>query len=493
MVCSTARLERKVIYFFVGILTISDDAEYFCSIVKKMTALVLSMVTALRILILAPQSLTQRLAAVLQAVGEEQVSSDYVGLDADNVDVVFYAELNPEQSDYLARCSALRVPIISTPSAKPLAEHTFSLPDDFYYQDVLELLYRLRASVGVTNQADVGAEPNEDLVGCSAAIGELRRLLRQVADKMVTVLITGPSGSGKEVVARSLHRHSLRSNGPFVPINCGAIPRELLESELFGHERGAFTGAISSRAGRFELAEGGTLFLDEIGDMPLDMQVKILRVIQERQFQRVGSDKTRVADVRIIAATHRDLASMIAAGEFREDLYYRLNVFPLQVPPLAERQEDIPDLIRVLSRQLEADGLGRLRLASSALQSLVQQPWSGNIRELANLLERLVIMYPDQVVGLGDLPESYRCAAEPWREHGEAEQVAGLAATPKAALSTALPEEGLDMKASLQALERSWIEQALATHSGVVSKAAAHLGLRRTTLIEKMRKLEIYV
>ena len=217
------------------------------------------------------------------------------------------------------------------------------------------------------------------------------------------------------MVARSLHDLSSRRDAPFVPINCGAIPRELLESELFGHERGAFTGAISSRAGRFELAEGGTLFLDEIGDMPLEMQVKILRVIQERKFERVGSDKTRSADVRIIAATHRNLEEMINAGQFREDLYYRINVFPLRVPALAERPDDIGHLIRALSKQIESEGLGQLRLADSALRSLCSHSWPGNIRELANLLERLVIMYPDSVVGLTDLPENYRYGESDWQ------------------------------------------------------------------------------
>jgi sigma-54 specific flagellar transcriptional regulator A len=181
-----------------------------------------------------------------------------------------------------------------------------------------------------------------------------------------------------------------------------------LESELFGHERGAFTGVISSRAGRFEMAEGGSLFLDEIGDMPLDMQVKILRVLQERCFERVGSNKTQIANVRIIAATHRNLGSMIAAGEFREDFYYRLNVFPIEVPSLAQRSEDISHLIRVISAQLQAEGLGRLRLSGSVIASLQTHHWSGNIRELANLLERLAIMFPLSEVRKADLPPAYR-------------------------------------------------------------------------------------
>jgi sigma-54 specific flagellar transcriptional regulator A len=341
------------------------------------------------------------------------------------------------------------------------------LSTTFYYQDVLEVLYRLQLGRAESN---AGAVIHRDrLVGASAAVAELRRLSAQVADKAVTVLITGPSGAGKEVVARSLHDLSSRRDAPFVPINCGAI---------------------SSRAGRFELAEGGTLFLDEIGDMPLEMQVKILRVIQERTFERVGSDKTRSADVRIIAATHRNLEAMIEAGQFREDLYYRINVFPLNVPALAARPEDIPHLIRSLSKQLETEGLGRLRLAKSAMRSLCAHSWPGNIRELANLLERLVIMYPDTVLGFADLPENYRYGDDGWRPE-VAEQEGPLAPALATAGLPVLPATGVDMKEYLQDIEREWIAQALNLHAGVVSKAALHLGLRRTTLIEKMRKLGI--
>ncbi|HET8708363.1 MAG TPA: sigma-54 dependent transcriptional regulator, partial [Pseudomonadales bacterium] len=204
------------------------------------------------------------------------------------------------------------------------------------------------------------------LVGTSRAVQAVRELMAQVADKEVTVLITGESGTGKEVVARNLHYHSHRRHKPFVPVNCGAIPAELLESELFGHEKGAFTGAFTSRPGRFEMAQGGTLFLDEIGDMPLHMQVKLLRVLQERTFERVGSTKTMQADVRIIAATHKNLEKMIAAGTFREDLYYRLNVFPIEMPPLRERTEDIPLLINELVARIENEKRGSIRFNSGA-------------------------------------------------------------------------------------------------------------------------------
>ncbi|MFT6552143.1 MAG: sigma-54 specific flagellar transcriptional regulator A [Zhongshania marina] len=436
-----------------------------------------------RFLIAAPVEQSLRLQHVLLSLGECRVYTDLTDLKPAECDAIFNSgQISPALKKWLGAATPLVVTLSDASTSQANPANGLVLKTDFYYQDVLEVLYRLQ--LGRERGAVLANEP---LVGVSTAVAELRRLSAQVADKAVTVLITGPSGAGKEVVARSLHDLSSRRDAPFVPINCGAIPRELLESELFGHERGAFTGAISSRAGRFELAEGGTLFLDEIGDMPLEMQVKILRVIQERQFERVGSDKTRSADVRIIAATHRNLEAMISAGQFREDLYYRINVFPLNVPALAERREDIPHLIRVLLKQLEAEGLGRLRLAESALRSLSAHAWSGNIRELANLLERLVIMYPDTVVGFADLPENYRHGEDSWSP------------APQPAVDTAvradgvpsLPVAGIDMKAYFQTLERQWITEALKVHAGVISKAATHLGLRRTTLIEKMRKLDI--
>ncbi len=347
------------------------------------------------------------------------------------------------------------------------------------FDSLLEGLGRLGSMLG-----DVPSDIDHGLVASSPAMQELTHLLAQVADKSVTVLINGPSGAGKELVAQAIHRLSSRSSGPFVPINCGAIPRELLESELFGHERGAFTGAISSRAGRFELADGGTLFLDEIGDMPLDMQVKILRAIQERSFERVGSSESRSADVRIIAATHRDLPAMIDAGEFREDLYYRLNVFPLQVPALSERKEDIPALVRDIIRQLADDGLGTLALAPSAVASLQTHSWAGNVRELANLLERLLIMYPDKVVGRQDLPDAYRGAEVVWQPPARVE----VRTSGAAIADDDLPVEGVSLKEEVADFEQRRIQQALRAADHVVSRAAQLLGLRRTTLIEKMRK-----
>ncbi|MDQ2078104.1 sigma-54 dependent transcriptional regulator [Marinimicrobium sp. ABcell2] len=329
------------------------------------------------------------------------------------------------------------------------------------------------------------------LVGTSREIQHVRQMMAQVADKDVSVLITGESGTGKEVVARNLHYNSPRRDKPFVPVNCGAIPAELLESELFGHEKGAFTGAINARAGRFELAEGGTLFLDEIGDMPLTMQVKILRVLQERCFERVGSNKTVPSDVRIIAATHRDLETMITEDTFREDLYYRLNVFPIELPSLKERSEDIPLLINELISRMESEERGSLRFNSAAILSLCRHPWSGNVRELANLVERMAIIQPFGVVGVQDLPPKYRHVEVADEEFAPAESeptVNGSAGYINPNDTPLLPEQGIDLRDYITGLEKDLIQQALNDCGGVVARAAEKLSIRRTTLVEKMRK-----
>ena len=327
------------------------------------------------------------------------------------------------------------------------------------------------------------------LVGTSRGVSRVRELMAQVADKEVNVLITGESGTGKEVVARNLHFHSHRRDKPFIPVNCGAIPQELLESELFGHEKGAFTGAINSRAGRFELAQGGTLFLDEIGDMPLHMQVKLLRVLQERCFERVGSAKSIKADVRIIAATHNNLEEAIEAGRFREDLYYRLNVFPIEVAPLRERTEDIPLLINELIKRIETEKRGSIRFNSSAIMSLCHHHWSGNVRELANLVERLVITNPYGVIGVQELPAKFRHIDVKEEEFvSSQEQQSHEQHYAGDSDSTLLPLEGLDLKEYHAKQESNLIRQALDDTGGVVARAAERLRIRRTTLVEKMRK-----
>jgi sigma-54 specific flagellar transcriptional regulator A len=328
------------------------------------------------------------------------------------------------------------------------------------------------------------------LVGTSRNIRNVRDMMAQVADKDVTVLVTGESGTGKEVVARNLHYHSPRRDGPFVPVNCGAIPAELLESELFGHEKGAFTGAISSRAGRFEMAEGGTLFLDEIGDMPLTMQVKILRVLQEKCYERVGGNKSQTTNVRIIAATHRDLEQMITDGSFREDLFYRLNVFPIEMPALGERREDIPLLLNEIIARLENEKRGSVRFNSAAIMSLCQHQWSGNVRELANLVERMAIMHPYGVIGVNDLPVKYRHvdATDDDFDLPDLEEEAGGPTVITMNSTPLLPEAGIDLKEYITGLEQGLIQQALDDSGGVVARAAERLSIRRTTLVEKMRK-----
>ena len=343
----------------------------------------------------------------------------------------------------------------------------------------------------------------EGMVGHSDAMALVRKMISQVAGRDVNVLITGESGTGKEIVATNLHKASKRSAGPFVPVNCGAIPADLLESELFGHEKGAFTGAISSRAGRFELANGGTLFLDEIGDMPLPMQVKLLRVLQERCFERVGGSNTIDCDVRIIAATHRDLDQMIIDGSFREDLYYRLNVFPIDMPCLRSRIEDIPPLVDEFTRRLAKDGFGRIRFHPAAIRSLQGHDWAGNIRELANLVERLAILYPDAVIGVRELPEKFRHIEDPnpelYKGRGQRSGVS-LGDSPdeehvvegyEGQNSNELPDQGMDLKQHLEKIEQGYIDQALEQTAGVVARAADLLQIRRTTLVEKMRKYGI--
>ncbi len=325
------------------------------------------------------------------------------------------------------------------------------------------------------------------LVGSSPGTRRVRRMIEQVADTDATVLILGESGTGKEVVARNIHYHSSRRYKPFVPVNCGAIPSDLLESELFGHEKGAFTGAINARRGRFEMADGGTLFLDEIGDMPLAMQVKLLRVLQERVFERVGSNQSVVANVRVIAATHANLEEAIKSGRFREDLYYRLNVFPIETPPLRERIEDLPLLISDLVSRIEHEKRGGIRFTPQAVRALSRYPWPGNVRELANLVERLGILYPYGVVDAHDLPDKYRVEeASSGRPDEDTEDYLGPLMP-----NQRLPRDGIDLKEHLSQMEFLLIKQALDEADGVVARAAKRLKMGRTTLVEKMRKYDI--
>lgn len=340
------------------------------------------------------------------------------------------------------------------------------------------------------------------LVGNSVAMRAIKHDIRKTANSDSSVLIRGESGTGKECVARTFHELSSRAKGEFVAINCGAIPAELLESELFGHEKGSFTGAYTSRKGRFEQAEGGTLFLDEIGDMSLSMQVKLLRVLQERRYERVGGNKSLTANVRIIAATHRDLEAMIKNGEFREDLYYRLNVLEVKTPSLRDRVEDLPLLIGEFNKRLTGR-FTAVRFSEQAIRALSSYQWTGNVRELQNLVERMANYGYQREIQVPDLPEKYRAKA-PIAEttninervsllHGLAAPVVDTAAPATNECISVLPPEGIDLKSYLENLESSFIRQALDTSDGVVAHAAKKLGLQRTTLAEKMRKYQLVV
>ncbi len=397
------------------------------------------------------------------------------------------------------------------------------LEQPFSYEQLTQLLHHCDAYLTHLPGKNTPARSErlrQNLIGKGIAIQEVRHLIEQVATKEANVLILGESGTGKEVVAKAIHDHSVRSQGPFVPINCGAIPPDLLESELFGHEKGAFTGAFAMRKGRFELAEGGTLFLDEIGDMPMPMQVKLLRVLQERQFERVGGSKAITANVRVVAATHRQLERMIEQEKFREDLYYRLNVFPIEMPSLRERQDDIPLLLQELVNRHEEEHAAVVRFTQRAVESLMLHQWPGNVRELSNLVERLLILHPNQIVDVHDLPPKYRHidaeAYEPNYSPELAERDALLAIfndedasvfsdpCPESLFPEAepsdleeddgwgtvqqLPDEGVNLKELLAELEVDLIKQALDQQDGVVARAAEQLGMRRTTLVEKMRK-----
>ena len=333
------------------------------------------------------------------------------------------------------------------------------------------------------------------IVGESAAIAEVRYLIRAVAPTSASVLITGPSGSGKEVVARAIHAASSRGSAAYVAVNCGAIPRDLLESELFGHEKGSFTGAVSQRRGRFEDADGGSLFLDEIGDMPHDMQVKLLRVLEERCVQRVGGRGEIAVDTRIISATHRNLDEAIEQQRFREDLFYRLSVFPIDLPSLGERREDVPLLVRHFLR----DDKSGLSFTQGAMDRLVAHPWPGNIRELRNVIERAIILFTGQSVSAEQVEIILHRRARP----SNAERIALWEATessapapiempapaaPVVADDVPLGEGPVDLRKMMADLEYRYIAEALKASEGTVADAARMLSLQRTTLIEKMRK-----
>jgi sigma-54 specific flagellar transcriptional regulator A len=369
-------------------------------------------------------------------------------------------------------------------------------------------------------------QPNP-IIGNSQPMREIRKLIETIADSTATVLVTGESGTGKELVAQALHYQSTRADANFVPLNCAAIPKELMESELFGHRKGAFTGALADRVGRFELAHGGTLFLDEIGDLSLDMQVKLLRVLQEKTVDPVGSSRAVEVDVRVVAATHRDLEVEITEGRFREDLYYRLNVLPLRTPPLRERGDDIVVLAKHYADKFAHKGTP-VTFSADFTDVLKTYDWPGNVRELSNLIHRFSTLFAGQKLSLKSIPtgmlpkglqkiqEERAGLPEPEPQDAQAADVLHMFAVqdeapanlPAPVVATAehndvediimlaqggtvLPPEGLSLKERMAQIERAYIEQALDRSDGNVSKTARLLNLQRTTLIEKIDKYRL--
>ena len=362
----------------------------------------------------------------------------------------------------------------------------------------------------------------QTLVGESAPMRQLRALVRRIASADSTVLILGESGTGKELVAQAIHQLSTRRRHRFIPVNCGAIPSDLLESELFGHRKGSFTGALEDRRGRFELADSGTLFLDEIGDMRFDMQVKLLRVLQERVIDRIGEEQSRSVDVRVVAATHQHLEEAVSTGKFRADLFYRLNVFPVYVPALRERGDDICLLFQHFAVRCARAGYEPIRAAGDLNAWLLTHDWPGNCRELLNFVERLSVLWPGKEITLRDIPgamlpraarESINAADEraavlalsDWEDDwaaddpvsesievatAEVERPALRAPEAKAPAARLLPAEGVDLKQILADYEAAWIREAMDKASGNITHAAELLGMRRTTFLERLRKYD---
>ncbi len=374
------------------------------------------------------------------------------------------------------------------------------LPKPFDLNELVAVVGRglSQGGAGQGDKSGAGELPAEKmpLIGRSAAMQDIYRVLARLMQTDLTVMVSGESGTGKELVARALHQYGKRRNGPFVAVNMAAIPRELIESELFGHERGAFTGASKRSAGRFEQAEGGTLFLDEIGDMPMEAQTRLLRVLQEGEYSMVGGTGSIRTNVRIVAATNRDLRRQIDQGMFREDLFFRLNVVPIRLPPLRERAEDIPDLVRHFVSEAEKEGLPRKSVEAGAFERLKRHSWPGNVRELENLVRRVSALYSQDTITqslidaeLSDVspgqPETAPSGGEPLEEQVEAYLASYFAGFPNG-----LPPAGLYDRI-LEKVERPLVAAALAATSGNQIRAAELLGLNRNTLRKKIRNLDI--
>lgn len=377
------------------------------------------------------------------------------------------------------------------------------LPKPFDLKEVLgqvskALTQKNRRGVPATEESEPQREDNLPLIGRSPAMQEVYRILARLMNTDLGVMINGESGTGKELVARALHNFGLRKNGPFMAVNLAAIPREMIESELFGHEKGAFNGAERAVPGKFELARSGTLFLDEVGDMPLDAQTRLLRVLQEGEFTRVGGRDVQTADVRVVAATHQDLRGLINEGRFREDLFYRLNVVPIRLPPLRERLEDVPDLARAFLRRAEAEGLPRKTISKEALDILKKQEWSGNVRELENLMRRLCVLCPDELISgtvvsqeISARPSSASSPSGPQPQR-LAHAIEGHLRRYFDLHGDGLPPDGLYDRI-LKEMELPLIALSLSATRGNQVRTAELLGINRNTLRKKIKDLDIRV
>jgi two-component system nitrogen regulation response regulator GlnG len=376
------------------------------------------------------------------------------------------------------------------------------LPKPFDLNELLAIVNRALSEP----KRPKGEEPNEDypesmpLVGRSPAMQDIYRMLARMMQTDLTVMITGESGTGKELVARALHEYGRRRNGPFVAINMAAIPRDLIESELFGHEKGAFTGAQNRSTGRFEQAEGGTLFLDEIGDMPMEAQTRLLRVLQQGEYTTVGGRTPIKTDVRIVAATNKDLRTLINQGLFREDLFYRLNVVPLRLPPLRERAEDIPDLVRHFFKQGEAEGLQTKRISAAGIELMKRYPWPGNVRELENLIRRLAALYAQEEISAEIIEAELKTVEQPAMPGGQllpddlsiGQAVEHFLQRYFASFGSELPPAGLYQRI-LAEVEYPLVLASMTATRGNQIKAAELLGLNRNTLRKKIRELGVNV
>jgi DNA-binding NtrC family response regulator len=418
--------------------------------------------------------------AAIQAVKESVVHiviTDYQLPDIDGLEVI----------DRLSKLDAKIIPIVMTgfgtieTAVRAMKSGAFDfITKPFDLETVAVVVrkaaefHRLRQENHLLRRAVRDQYRLEQLVGVSEPMQQVLEFVQKVADSDSTVMIQGESGTGKELVARMLHFNSLRRDRPLVPVNCGAIPENLLESELFGHEKGAFTGATHARMGRFELAHGGTIFLDEIGELSLPLQVKLLRVLQEREFERVGGNRTIHVDVRIIAATNQDLETMVEERRFRQDLFYRLNVIPIVIPPLRERRTDIPLLIdHFLTRFNQSKHTEVVGLDDEALRLLTEYDWPGNIRELENMMERLVVLKKQGILSSEDLPQkiSQRSIIPELKEQ-----------------FIRLSEDGIHLSREVEQYEKHLIMEALKKANGVTARAAQLLHLNRTTLVEKLKR-----